>query len=85
MQTLAQCWERFRDSVVPPGSPPIEVDRAKMCFYAGAAYMFDQNLAVGERDVPELVGAAHLKAIGDELKEYARVLQAAQTAADSRN
>lgn len=80
LRTLARCWEEFRTRAIPPDAPALEVSRARMCFYAGAAFMFDQNMAVGEaaevNGLSEDECVTHLQAIGAELQEYRRELEA---------
>jgi len=80
LKTLGQCWTEFSKRVIPADAPALEVSRARMCFYAGAAYMFDQNMAVGEaaedHGLSEGECVTHLQGIGRELQEYRRELEA---------
>lgn len=76
LKTLAQCWEEFAGQVLGPETEPDSRLRAKMVFYAGAAFMFDQNLAVGAPEVNEARGERHLESIGAELQEFRRELEA---------
>lgn len=74
MQSLAECWERFRSETIPANMPSESLARAKMVFYAGAAFMLDQHLAIGDPRVNEEVGVAHLQSISKELDEFATAL-----------
>lgn len=70
LRTIAECWAYFRQQVIPPDAPPISVERAEMCFYSGAAFVFDQNIAIGEDSVTEAQGMAHLERLQQELRDY---------------
>jgi len=76
LRTIAECWAYFREEVIPPGSPPIMVERAEMCFYTGAAFVFDQNIAIGGDGVTEEQGLAHLDRLQAELNAYREKLAA---------
>lgn len=80
LKTLARCWEEFRKRVIPANAEALQVSRSRMCFYAGAAYMFDQNMAVGEgaeeHGLTKDECVTHLQNIGRELQEYRRELEA---------
>ena len=85
MQTLAQCWEKFKREAIPANANAKTVDNAQMVFYAGAAFMLDQNLAVSDPSVPEAVGVAHMESISKELHDYTARLGAKVAAGASRN
>lgn len=70
LKTLAECWEEFSRRVIPPGAGERELARAKMVFYSGAAFLMDQNLAIGEPHVTEDEGEAHLKSLSRELEAF---------------
>ena len=76
LRTIAECWAYFREEVIPPGSPPIMVERAEMCFYTGAAFVFDQNIAIGADDVTAQQGLEHLDRLQAELNAYREQLAA---------
>ena len=73
LKSLAECWQEFATQVIPPGASPEQMHRAEMTFYAGAAFMFDQNLAIAD-EISDDVGVAHLEAIKRELHDYAERL-----------
>lgn len=70
LKTIAQCWETFTQAF-PPDISPDELDRARMCFHAGVAYLYDQQLAICEPGVTEAAGVAHMWAIRQDLHAYA--------------
>jgi hypothetical protein len=70
LKTLAECWEYFKAQVIPPDASPASVHRAQMCFYAGASFFFDQNMAVGESSVPEDDAVRHIESLARELRDY---------------
>lgn len=70
LKTLAECWRYFEAAVIPAGASAKERERAEMVFYSGAAFMFDQNVAIGDDDVTEDAGVAHMKALQQELRDY---------------
>ena len=75
LMTLAECWDHFRTSVIPSDADPDTVKRARMVFYAGAAFYQDQTLAIGdmcnEKNLSDDAGAGHLEALACELDEFA--------------
>lgn len=74
MRSLVECWEYFKGQVMPGEQDAEAMRRARMVFYAGAAFVMDQNMAVGEPNVTEDAGAAHLESISRELNEFAAEL-----------
>lgn len=85
LKTLAECWEEFSSQVIPESENRAEELRlARVVFYAGAAFLMDQNKAIGEVGVSEDVGAAHLSAWNKELEDFAAMLAADQQQEDRR-
>jgi len=76
LRTIAECWAYFREQVTPPDFPPIMVEQAEMCFYTGAAFVFDQNIAIGADDVTAQQGLEHLDRLQAELNAYREQLAA---------
>lgn len=75
LKTIAECWEIFSSQVIPESEDrPDVLRRAKMVFYAGAAFLMDQNIAVGEDGVTEDQGVAHMEALSRELNLFAAEL-----------
>lgn len=75
--TLAACWDHFREAVIPKDAEPETVKRARMVFYAGAAFYQDQILTLGDRcnnGMTDDQGAAHLEELACELDEFAAEL-----------
>lgn len=75
LKTIAECWQIFSSQVIPESEDrPEMLRRAKMVFYAGAAFVMDQNIAVGEDKVTEDQGVAHMEALSRELNLFAAEL-----------
>lgn len=74
LMTIEQCWNYFRGEVIPKDADADTLRRARMVFFAGAAFMMDQNIRIGEDDISEDVGAAHLEALAQELNLFAAEL-----------
>lgn len=71
LRSIAECWEHFKGEVIPEDEDATAVERARMVFYAGAAFFFDQTMAIGEPSVTEDQGQAHLAALSNELDLFA--------------
>lgn len=75
METFAQMWESFRDKVIPPTAPQIQVDEMRRAFYAGAWVTLTAVQRIGENDITEDAGIVYLEALKKEGEEfYQRVL-----------
>lgn len=75
LKTLAQCWQEFSEQVIPADAGRVEVERARMVFYSGAAFFYDQTMAIGEPSVGEDAGEQHLMNLSQELRDYRKSLE----------
>lgn len=83
LRSLAECWEYFRGQVIPEANEG-ETERARMVFYSGAAFFYDQAMAIGDDKTPEAAGEAHLASWAGELKEFAMEMELRQSVPPGR-
>ena len=61
--SLAEEWEIFKDVIIPPNAPQVQIDEMEKAFYGGAATMFVQMTEVIKGDISEEEGADKLQGL----------------------
>lgn len=77
LRSIAESWAEFERLVLAPAgvnAGSVQHLEMRRAFYAGAATCLTEFMAVGNDDVDEDAGHAHLHAINDELMAFAENL-----------
>ncbi len=75
LETVAELWESFR-AILPPDAPAMQVIETRRAFYAACCGMLSIMRAIGNDDVSEEVGVAHLESMARELVAFQDDLRA---------
>jgi len=77
LRTAAKHWESYADLCVPKDASQVQTVATKNAFYAGMLVMFNDFAIIGEKDISEREGMAHMSAMRKELDAYFNKVYAA--------
>ncbi len=76
VKTIAAIWESYRQQVLPPDAPPVQVRECRLAFYGGFHAMMQINLELGGDEYSEDQGFAVLNSIDRELQAFFEAMTA---------
>lgn len=70
--TVSKRWKSYRDGVMNPAAPPLQVHECQLAFYAGSFAVLKIMFGMAKDPAMSLdEGAAALEALLQEVKEFA--------------
>ena len=70
MNTIQQKWEFYLSEILPADASPIQIEKIRSAFYAGAASFCSIVTKLDNEDISPDAGVAMFNGLVDELKQF---------------
>lgn len=77
--TVADQWQTYRQTVMHPEAPDLQINECQMAFYAGAAAMYSLFMRATEAELTDEEGADCLETLQTELEAFGQAVKIKQT------